>query len=70
VYERGAATLARLRQVVGDRTFFRIMRGWLRAHRYGNARVGQFTAFAAKVAGRNLHPLFHRWLYHRGKPAS
>jgi aminopeptidase N len=48
--------------------FFRIMRGWARAHRYGNATVAQFTAYAAQVSGRNLHHFFHEWLYKAGKP--
>jgi aminopeptidase N len=68
VYERGAGTLEALRQKVGNRVFFRIMRGWLADHRYGNARVPQFTAYAARVAHRDLAPFFHRWLYHQGKP--
>jgi aminopeptidase N len=70
VYERGAATLQALREKVGNATFFRIMRGWLRAHRYANARVPQFTAYAARLAHRNLKPFFHNWLYRRGKPRS
>ena len=37
VYDRGAGTLAALRRSSASRTFFKIMRGWLRAHRYGNA---------------------------------
>ncbi len=57
-----------LREKVGDPTFFRIMRGWLVAHRYGNARVGQFVAFAERVSHRNLTPFFHNWLYRQGKP--
>ncbi|WP_375490816.1 M1 family metallopeptidase [uncultured Jatrophihabitans sp.] len=68
VYDRGAGTLAALRQLVGDRTFFAIMRGWLPAHRYGNATVGQFTAFAQRVAHRNLTHFFYEWLYKNGKP--
>lgn len=70
VYERGAATLQALREKVGNHVFFRIMRGWLRAHEYGNARVGQFTAYAAHVAHRKLHKFFHKWLYHHGKPGT
>jgi aminopeptidase N len=68
VYERGAGTLQTLREKVGDHTFFRIMRGWLVAHRYGNAQVGQFVAFAERVSHRNLTPFFHNWLYRQGKP--
>jgi aminopeptidase N len=44
------------------------MRGWLVAHRYGNAQVGQFVAFAERVSHRNLTPFFHNWLYRQGKP--
>ncbi|HET6876827.1 MAG TPA: M1 family metallopeptidase [Jatrophihabitans sp.] len=68
VYERGAATLQALREKVGDHTFFRIMRRWLAVHRYGNAEVGQFTAFAARLAHRDLTPFFRNWLYRHGKP--
>ena len=68
VYVRGAATLQALREKVGDHTFFRIMRRWLAAHRYGNARVGQFTAFAARLAHRDLTAFFRNWLYRQGKP--
>ena len=68
VYRRGAGALEALREKVGDTTFFHIMRGWVAGHRYGNARVGQFTAYAAHVAHRDLQPFFHRWLYKKGKP--
>ena len=70
VYDRGAGTLAALRQKVGDRTFFTIMRGWLRQHPYGNATVGQFTAYAERVARRDLTPFFRTWLYQPGKPGA
>jgi aminopeptidase N len=68
VYERGAGALEALRQKVGDTTFFKIMRGWVSLHRYGNAKVGQFTAYAAQVAHTNLTKFFHIWLYRSGKP--
>lgn len=69
VYDRGAGTLAALRVKVGDRVFFRIMRGWLRQHPYGNATVGQFTAYAEMVANRSLGIFFYEWLYKNGKPS-
>ncbi len=68
VYDRGAGTLEALRETVGSTTFFQIMRGWLRLHRFGNAQVPQFTAYAAHVAHRDLTAFFHRWLYAAGKP--
>jgi aminopeptidase N len=70
VYERGAGALQGLREEVGDRTFFRIMRGWLRVHAYGNATVPQFVHFAEKVSHRDLTHFFDVWLYQEGKPTS
>lgn len=69
-YIRGAGTLQALREKVGSPTFFRIMRGWLRAHRYGNASVPEFTAYAAQVSHQRLGHLFYEWLYKRGKPGA
>jgi aminopeptidase N len=70
VYERGAGALQALREKVGDRTFFRIMRGWLRVHAYGNATVPQFVDYAGKVSHTDLTHFFDVWLYQEGKPAS
>jgi aminopeptidase N len=69
VYDRGAATLEALRLKLGSPTFFKIMRGWVKAHAYGNASVGQFRAYAARVAHRNLDAFFHEWLVKNGKPS-
>jgi aminopeptidase N len=69
-YIRGAGTLQALRQKVGNPTFFQIMRGWVRMHRYGNASVPQFIAYAHQVSGQDLHHFFFEWLYKRGKPAA
>jgi aminopeptidase N len=68
VYERGAGALEALREKVGNGVFFRIMRGWAAAHRYGNATVPDFTAFASGVAGQDLTAFFYEWLYRAGKP--
>jgi aminopeptidase N len=70
VYDRGAGTLAALRQTLGDHTFFTIMRGWLARHRYGNAVVGDFTAYASRVAHRDLGHFFYEWLYKKSKPTN
>jgi aminopeptidase N len=70
VYDRGAGTLEALRQKLGDRVFFRILRGWVRGHAYGNATVPQFTAYAQQVSHRDLTQFFQEWLYKRGKPTA
>ncbi|WP_375501720.1 M1 family metallopeptidase [uncultured Jatrophihabitans sp.] len=68
VYDRGAGTLQALREKLGDPTYFRILRGWVAAHRQGNATVAQFTAYASRVAHRDLTSFFRTWLYEPGKP--
>lgn len=68
VYVRGAMALHALRERVGDRTFFDILRTWTRQRRDGNARISDFIALAERRSGKNLKPLFHTWLYAEGKP--
>jgi aminopeptidase N len=70
VYNRGAMTLQALREKVGDRSFFRIMRAWATLHRYGNVTTSQFIALAERVSGRHLHHFFDVWLYQNAKPTS
>ena len=68
VYDRGAMTLQALRTKVGDPAFFSIMRGWAKKHRYGNATVGEFVAYASKQSGQDLTSFFRTWLSTPGKP--
>ncbi|HEY2298790.1 MAG TPA: M1 family metallopeptidase [Jatrophihabitans sp.] len=70
VYYRGAMTLAALRQRIGDNAFFKLLRTWVRTHRYGNATTQQFTQLAEQVSGLHLGHLFHVWLWRKAKPAS
>ncbi|MFK4148766.1 M1 family metallopeptidase [Streptomyces sp. NPDC004065] len=70
VYARGAMTLHELRRAVGDRTFFRILRAWASAHRYGHGTTARFTALAERESGKDLDGLFHTWLHTKGKPRS
>lgn len=69
VYTRGALTLQALRLEVGDTAFFKILRTWPNAHRFGNADTRDFIAFAERASGQNLGAFFHRWVYSPGKPA-
>jgi aminopeptidase N len=68
VYVRGAMTLEALRIKLGDSAFFRILRRWAIANRYGNVTTSQFIEFVEQHSGRPLGGLFDRWLYGRGKP--
>ncbi|MFJ1644877.1 M1 family metallopeptidase [Streptomyces sp. NPDC088258] len=68
VYGRGAMVLQRLREAVGDTAFFRIVRGWARTHRHGNATTADFTAYAERRSGKDLGALWDAWLYGHPKP--
>ncbi|MFI9169498.1 M1 family metallopeptidase [Streptomyces lincolnensis] len=68
VYARGAMTLHALRTAVGDPAFFRILRAWAAAHRYGHATTAQFVRLSERESGKDLDALFHTWLYTKGKP--
>jgi aminopeptidase N len=68
VYDRGAMTLQALRQEVGDRVFFRLIRRWYRDNRNGNVTTADFIAHAERVSGRRLDEFFDAWLYEPGRP--
>ena len=62
-------TLQVLRNQVGDRDFFRILRAWAARKSGGNGTTGQFVALAERISGQQLDELFDAWLFTPGKPA-
>ncbi|WP_242900941.1 M1 family metallopeptidase [Actinomadura terrae] len=68
VYVRGAMCLEALRERVGDRTFFQVLRTWAESRRGSSATTEEFVAHAERTSGRRLGPLFDAWLKGRGKP--
>ncbi|SDY39122.1 Peptidase family M1 [Micromonospora pattaloongensis] len=70
VYTKGAMTLHALREKIGDRTFFALLRAWHTAHRGGTADTGEFVRLAERLSGRDLGAFFDTWLYTPGKPTS
>ena len=68
VYIRGAMTLHQLRHVVGDQTFFKILRTWVKTHAGSNVTIEQFIATAEKVSKRDLGDFFNVWLFTGLKP--
>jgi aminopeptidase N len=69
VYTRGAMTLQTLRNQVGDRDFFRILRAWATRKAGGNGTTAQFIALAERISGQQLDELFDAWLFTAGRPA-
>ncbi|MGP8299960.1 M1 family metallopeptidase [Streptomyces inhibens] len=68
VYERGAMVLQQLRNAVGDKTFFKILKEWPAKYRYSNADSKEFIAFCQERTDEDLTDLFDDWLYGKGKP--
>jgi aminopeptidase N len=57
-----------LREAIGDRRFFTLLRRWHAMNRDGTADTADFIALAGWVSGRDLGTLFDTWLYRPGKP--
>jgi aminopeptidase N len=62
VYQRGAMTLAALRNRIGSPAFGRLLRRWVALHRAGHGTTGAFEALASRVAGLDLSSFFDAWL--------
>ncbi len=69
-YAKGATVLHMLRGIVGDSTFFRILRTYTAAPTlaYGTAVTDDFRAVAEQVAGQNLDYFFGQWVPGEGYP--
>lgn len=68
VYERGAMTLAALRATVGDQAFFQILQHRVSENLYGSESTAEFIAMAERISGKDLKPLFDKWLFTIGRP--
>ncbi|MEV5380995.1 M1 family metallopeptidase [Streptomyces nondiastaticus] len=69
VYRRGAMALQALRNRIGDRDFFAVLKRWQEERRYGNATVQDFVQLSERVSGKPLQSLFDAWLFTPSKPA-
>lgn len=61
-YERGAFTLLALQAVVGEETFFKIMRSYVERYRFQRVTTQDFTQVAEEVSGQDLGWFFDQWL--------
>ncbi|HET7690990.1 MAG TPA: M1 family metallopeptidase [Nocardioidaceae bacterium] len=68
VYDRGAMTLQALRERIGTKAFFRVLRRWAADNKWGNVTTYAFKRLAEKVSGKQLDTLFRDWLYRERKP--
>jgi len=69
-YAKGGCVLHMLRGVVGDSTFFDIMRAYSSdpSVSYGAATTEDFQAIAESVYGQSLNYFFQEWVYGENEP--
>jgi aminopeptidase N len=63
VYNKGAAVLHMLRQLVGDDVFFRGLRRFYTESRFKKVGTEDFRRTMEAEAGRSLQRFFDRWIY-------
>jgi aminopeptidase N len=71
VYHKGAWVLHMLRHVIGDSTFFRLLRNYVADSRYrfGTATTDDFKNLAESISGQELDWSFEQWVYREGRPS-
>ncbi len=65
---KGALVLHMLRHVLGDATFFRVLRAYIAEHRYGTVTTADFVRVCERISHRPLQWFFREWVYHTGAP--
>lgn len=69
VYDKGAWFLHMLRHIVGDSTFFEILRAYYDSpYKYGDATSARFQEICETVSGMDLDYFFQDWLYGQLRP--
>ncbi len=65
VYRKGAIVMHMLRGVVGDSSFFKIIKNYVNNEhfRYGNVTTQDFIGECEKVYGKSLQWFFDQWVY-------
>jgi aminopeptidase N len=67
VYNKGAWVLHMLRWELGDKTFFKVLRGYYDKFKYSNASTEDFKNICESISGVNLTKFFDQWLNGTGK---
>jgi aminopeptidase N len=68
-YDKASWILHMLRGIVGDSTFFNILRTYYASqYQYGSCTTEQFRDICEAVAGRDFDRFFQQWVYGEGFP--
>jgi aminopeptidase N len=63
VYQRGGLTFAALHALLGDETFFEVIRTYIKRYGNGTAGTDEFVAMAEEISGEDLDEFFNAWLF-------
>jgi hypothetical protein len=62
VYDKGALYFHELRQEIGDRAFFEVLRVYYQNNRYGVAEPGDWLDAVQEVTGDSHWPIYQTWI--------
>jgi aminopeptidase N len=62
VYSKGPLFFLEMRQQVGDKAFYEILRTYFEQYRYGVAYPQNLMAVAEQVSGQDIDPLYEEWI--------
>jgi hypothetical protein len=63
VYNKAALALMMLRDMIGEETFFKGLRGFFETYTYRAARTANFIQAMEDASGRDLRNFFQNWFY-------
>lgn len=67
-YQKGGAVLHTLREELGDETFWKGVRYYLKEHSFKNVETKDLRNAMERVSGRDLGWFFRQWMYQTGYP--
>ncbi len=67
-YQKASWVLHMLRHTMGDTVFWKGIRQYYAAYRYGNAMTADFKRVMEESSGKSLTLFFDQWLYEGGHP--
>ncbi len=68
-YDKGSWVVHQLRGVLGDTTFFRVMREYTDSpYKYKSLTTEEFSAFVSSRVGADMNWFFQEWIYGDGHP--
>lgn len=67
-YKKGACVLHMFRFIVGDKTFWKILKKYAKDYAYATATTEDFQDLSEQVSGADLDWFFDQWIYQAGYP--